>query len=118
MTKRYLFAFVVGAALVTFSACQNRQANPPTTKAEEKIPLQFATYRTPQGWGYDILVDRKVFIHQDFIPAVQGKMGFDSEAKAELAARAVMGKLKKGEKPFITVNELKALGCLPKANFQ
>jgi hypothetical protein len=45
-------------------------------------------------------------------------MGFDSEAKAELAARAVMGKLKKGQKPFITESELKALGCLPKANFQ
>jgi hypothetical protein len=97
MTKRNLFACVVMAALVTFSACQNRQANPPTTNAEEKIPLQFATYRTPQGWGYDILVDRKVFIHQDFIPAMQGKMGFDSEAKAELAARTVMRKLKKDE---------------------
>ena len=106
------------AALVTFSACQNRQANPPTAKAEEKIPLQFATYRTPQGWGYDILVDRKVFIHQDFIPAVQGRMGFDSEVHAEMAARTIMNKMKKGEKPFITQAELKVLGCLPKANFQ
>ena len=119
MTKRYLSCgLILLSACFIMPACQNNTANSPAATAQQKVPLEFATYRTPQGWGYDILVDRKVYIHQDFIPAVQGRMGFDSEAHAEIAARAIMNKMKKGEKPFITPAELKALGCLPKANFQ
>jgi len=83
-----------------------------------KVFVQYTTYKTEIGWGYDILVNKKLFIHQAFIPAVQGHHGFDSEQHAELVAKAILQKMKDGHKPFISVTELKQLGCVPASGFQ
>ena len=37
----------------------------------ESIPLHSAS-----GWGYNILVDHKIFIHQEYIPSIVGKNHF------------------------------------------
>lgn len=70
----------------------------------ESVPLHNAS-----GWGYDILVDHKIFIHQEDIPAVAGKKGFLTKEDAMKTAGLVVEKLVKGKQPSITKDDLTAL---------
>jgi len=64
-------------------------------------------------WGYDIIVDNHVKIHQPSIPGLPGNEGFKTKAGAEKVARLVISKLKKGEMPpTITVDEMKKLKAI------
>ena len=49
------------------------------------------------GFGYDIYVDNKLFIHQTTIPAVAGNNGFATKDEAEKVARKMVEKMKNGE---------------------
>lgn len=66
---------------------------------------------TDKTFGYDILKNGKVFIHQTSIPVVQGNSGFKTKAIAQKVAVLVIQKMKKGEMPpSITLLELKSCG--------
>ena len=61
-------------------------------------------------WGYDILKDHKVFIHQPGRPGFPGKQGFKTKEDASKVARLVIAKIKKGEMPpSVSQEELTAL---------
>lgn len=63
-----------------------------------------------KSFGFDIMIDNKVLIHQPFIPAVQGNQLFMSEKDAEKTAKLMIQKLKKKiMPPAISVNELDSL---------
>ena len=65
-------------------------------------------------WGYDILRDKKLFIHQPAIPGQPGNEGFKTKVSADTVAKVVIGKIKKGEMPpSVTMEELKKLNVLP-----
>ena len=70
----------------------------------ESVPLHNAS-----GWGYEILVDHKIFIHQEYIPAIAGKKAFLTKEDAMKTAGLVIEKLVKGKQPAITKNDLTAL---------
>lgn len=86
------------------------------TKAGERdddlVPVTVKAIRTAGGWGYEILTDGKVYIHQEFVPAVEGKKSFKTENDALFVANKAMEKLVKGKGklPVITVEELKQWG--------
>lgn len=64
-------------------------------------------------YGYDILKNGKVLIHQASIPGVSGNKGFDSKNNAQKVAVLVIKKIRKGEMPpTVTKEELKKLGVL------
>ncbi len=62
------------------------------------------------GWGYDIQVDGKTYIHQLYIPGISGRRGFDSKEDALLVGNKVVGKLTSSLPPGIHIDELKAWG--------
>ena len=65
------------------------------------------------GFGYDILKQGAVYIHQPIIPAVQGEAGFSSEAKAQQAAAFVLNKIEHNIiPPSVSAAELDSLGVL------
>jgi hypothetical protein len=65
------------------------------------------------GWGYDILVDGKIYIHQPNIPAIMGNNGFSSEENAQEAGEFIIQKLKNNIiPPSVTPEELDSLGVL------
>lgn len=70
----------------------------------ESVPLH-----TASGWGYEILVDHKTFIHQEYIPAVAGKKAFLTKEDAMKTAGLVVKKLVRGKTPAITKDDLAAL---------
>ena len=63
------------------------------------------------SFGYDILVNGKLRVHQPYIPCVEGNHGFASRTDATRAAEMVVVKVKKGiMPPTLTIDELKAAG--------
>jgi hypothetical protein len=63
------------------------------------------------GWGYDIVVKEKTYIHQDRIPAVSGDKPFSSREDALKVGRLMMDKLKAGKfPPAVTYREMKDIG--------
>jgi len=83
----------------------------------EMIKNSTITYQLIPGinntWGYDILVDNKMKIHQPSIPGLPGNDGFKTREDAEKVARLVTAKMKNGEiPPTITVEEMKKLKAI------
>ncbi|MBN1252000.1 MAG: DUF4907 domain-containing protein [Bacteroidales bacterium] len=65
------------------------------------------------GWGYDIYIDGKRYIHQYIIPEVSGMHTFSSKEKALKTANLVVQKIKNGIiPPFVTEKELDSLDVL------
>ena len=69
----------------------------------------YKTFQTAGGWGYDILVNDTVQIHQDFMPARAEKKGFAQQQQAKQAAILVIEKLRSGKNPAISRAELETI---------
>jgi len=68
--------------------------------------VDYKTFHTTIGWGYDILVDKRLFIHQECVPVLAEKKGFATEESAKAVARMVVHKVKNNELPTLTYGEL------------
>jgi hypothetical protein len=68
--------------------------------------VDYKTFHTTIGWGYDILIDERLFIHQECVPVLATKKGFATEESARAAATIVVHKLKNNEQPTLTYGEL------------
>jgi hypothetical protein len=63
-----------------------------------------------KGYGFNILIDKKILIHQPFIPSLQGNRGFATKTDAARTAKLMLYKLKKfGMPPTISTAELDSL---------
>jgi uncharacterized protein DUF4907 len=71
-----------------------------------KKNIDYKIIHTSSGWGYDILVDKKLIIHQECVPVLAEKKGFPTEESAKAVAKVVVQKLKNNEQPTITYDEL------------
>jgi hypothetical protein len=64
------------------------------------------------GYGYDILIGEKLYIHQPNIPAVEGNNGFSTEQKARRAAAYIIHKIKMNiMPPSVSARELDSIGA-------
>ncbi|MEI9809291.1 MAG: DUF4907 domain-containing protein [Bacteroidota bacterium] len=81
-----------------------------STTKKEKITAKF--FEGLNGWGYDILVNNVLFIHQESIPVLPGKKGFLKKEQAEQTALLIINKMKRGQPPTITTFEMKQLFSL------
>lgn len=64
-------------------------------------------------WGYDILNNGKLFIHQPHQPSKQGNIGFKSSKDANVIAEFIIHKLENNIfPPSISTYELDSLGVL------
>ena len=73
------------------------------------LPIRYTTYHTPLGWGYDVLMNDSIYIHQQQMPAVQGTRGFSSQQEAEKVANLVVDRIRKKELPTIYLRDLDSL---------
>jgi len=79
-------------------------------RGDERLKVEVLPFAMARGWGYEIKVDGKTFIHQETIPAVPGDRHFVSREDALKTGNAVMKKLLKGTLPSLTPEEVKKLG--------
>lgn len=67
-------------------------------------------FSVSNGWGYDILVDDSVIIHQESIPSYGNGLAFTEKQQAQQAANLVLKKLKtSGGLPTLSRFELKEI---------
>lgn len=89
-----------------------------TTVSEEPTEPQnqefsYETVQNENGWGYNILLDGKLFIRQPSIPSMPGNKGFADEEKAKKVAEFITYKIQNGIMPPSTnKQELDSLGVL------
>ncbi|MCU4163452.1 DUF4907 domain-containing protein [Carboxylicivirga caseinilyticus] len=87
------------------------------------IPLLFAEFTSDakfssqvftmdKGYGYEIMVNGKVFIHQEYIPGIKGYNLFESKDKAQIVADMVVNKLLHDESPTVSGEELIKAGVI------
>lgn len=70
------------------------------------------TFLTSSGWGYNILVNGKLLIRQESIPAYAGETGFPTKEQAEKAATLIINKMKRSEPPVVTTFEIQQISPL------
>lgn len=105
ISKSVFVILVLGLLVVEFKYTMLDDNN----TQDDKLPVKVLSFHTSAGWGYEIMVDGKTFIHQDYIPAVQGNKSFQSPEDALKVGNYLLEKMKKKERPFITVDELKGM---------
>lgn len=62
-------------------------------KKDSMVLLTVRPFEFNGGWGYDILADNKPYIHQDRVPAIQGRHIFLTEEDAKKAGSLVVQKI-------------------------
>lgn len=118
MNKIYLTLIII----TFFMGCNNDlknndyHINNDSIQSAYKIKLSKIKYdiiKTESGWGYDIIVDDKIYIHQKYIPAINGKESFTSPKAAKKVADYAVKKFVKTKKlPVISYQELDSLNVL------
>lgn len=104
MTKHNLIVILTAVVLSLF-ICLNAYDK----KATAGSSVKALVFHTTNGWGYDILVNDSVFIHQVRIPVVNGNWGFEKKEEAEKTAQLIINKIKKGQYPILTIFELEKI---------
>ncbi len=107
MIKQYwiVILFIVSLSVFLFSKCSEDK------KAIKGHTVKAQSFQTPSGWGYDVLINDSILIHQDNIPGRPGNQGFKTEEQALSVGNLIVNKIenKKGI-PSVNPRELDSLG--------
>jgi len=66
-------------------------------------------FRSGQGWGYDIMKNNKIYIHQPYMPAIEGEVPFSNRQSAKRTGILVVRKIRNHKSPSITKEELQSI---------
>ena len=109
----FSFVFFVVALL---NSCNNspsaQDQNAAEMASKGMVPVNASVFKTDKGWGYSIIVNNKLYIRQDIIPAVEGNQGFATKEDATKVAELVLNKMKNKEKPIVKKEDLENLGII------
>lgn len=97
---------VIGIAVAISATIWIVQLNKQNARKER---IAAKVFQGHNGWGYDILVNNTLFIHQESVPARHGKAGFPEKKQAEQTARLIINKMERGELPAVTTFELEQI---------
>ena len=107
MTTRNKYSLIaVTALLICFAVIFFR--------GEKKVSLHAEAVKTSYGWGYNVLAGERIYIKQEFIPAVPGMHGFRSADDALKVGDLVARRISEGLMPTISVRDLDSLGVITK----
>ena len=80
-----------------------------TVKNHNPQRIESRVFKVREGWGYDVLVNDTVVIHQEVVPVLQNHQGFLKKDQAEKTAQLVIQKLKSGSLPTLTKFDLEKI---------
>lgn len=90
----------------------NNSSSTPASSIQKAEP-EVRTFQDKEGWGYDIYMNGKLYIHQPHIPAVSGNKAFNNEADAQKAGELVVYKINNNiMPPSVSIEELDSIGVL------
>lgn len=107
MTIRKKYSLIaIAALLISFAVIFfNRYSD-----RDKKVFIYAEPVQTVYGWGYNIVAEKKVYIKQEYMPAVPGKRGFKSADDAMKVGNLVVEKITENKMPTITIHELDSMG--------
>ena len=70
---------------------------------------KISLFKSEDRWGYDIQVKGKAYIHQPYMPAVEGEVPFPDKKSAKKTARLVIRKIRNHKSPSVTKEELQSI---------
>src|ERR1700730_6789401 len=94
---RYLWILFPFSLIVWFTSIRK---NP-------RQDFSYSLFLGKSGWGYNILFNHDIVIHQENIPTVQTQIGFENRVQAEKAARLVIKKFLFHEAPALNKVEIR-----------
>ena|SRR5664279_3877801 len=107
MTIRKTYSLIaIAALLISFAVIFFNKGK----EQNEKVFIYAEPVQTVYGWGYNIIANNKVYIKQEYMPAVPGKQGFKSAADAMQVGNLVVRKIIDNRMPAITLHELDSMG--------
>jgi hypothetical protein len=121
MYQHKLVALIVSCSMsmtMLFAQAPSPRTQPDTSAAQFPEASAYAnsklTYKVigapKQTYGYDVIADGRLMIHQPSVPALPGNEGFKTNEDASKVAALVIGKIRKGEMPpTINTDDLKKL---------
>ena len=71
--------------------------------------IGYQIFHVRSGWGYDIIMEGKLVIHQEYIPVISQKKEFPTETKARQTAELVVSKLKNNKFPTLSETEVEQI---------
>jgi hypothetical protein len=125
-----IFLFIISVALYSCSSENKKPENEngmaqadtskprPNTYAKSSIEIKiFSNDSTADsflhGFGYNVMIDGKLYVHQPNVPAVAGNNGFKFSESAKKAGDLVAYKIKNNiMPPSMTVHELDSVDAL------
>lgn len=79
------------------------------TKSKHANHFDSRVFKVVNGWGYDILVNDTIVIHQESVPVFENHQPFPQKEEAIQTAQIVIQKLKNGEPPSLTKFDLEKI---------
>jgi hypothetical protein len=102
MTTKHNLIVIAASILIAVAV-------PVLYKAGKGNEINYRTFHQSAGWGYDIVVKGKLFIHQEYIPAIAQKKGFPAEPQARKAAQLIIYKLKNNKLPTLSLADVEQI---------
>jgi len=106
MTKKYWLMILAAIIMITAASIILVSKKNKSTGSNNMLPVVVRPLKMADGWGYEVLINDKVYIRQDCIPAIPTYKRFRTEAEAMLIANKVSDKMKHGHKPVMTIREI------------
>ena len=112
MIKNYQIITLILLLISIFASAQKvKTAKETKIQNSPKDTINIKTFKAGNGWGYDIYVKGKKYIHQENIPAIQGIRSFKTETDAKKTAELTKSKIRKNiMPPTISIKELDSIG--------
>jgi hypothetical protein len=84
-------------------------------EAVKKIKLSVEAFKLDSlnAWGYEILINGKTYIHQEFIPALEGEKRFNTREDALKVGQSVLKKIRKKQSPALSREEVSNILQIP-----
>lgn len=109
--KIILFSFII----ISISSFSQTKTKDSTNNCSTNQNIKIKTFKIDKGWGFDIYLDNKLFIHQTNIPAINGNKLFAKKKDALKIAKLMKYKICRNIiPPSISIKEINNL--LPKYN--
>ncbi|MBN2519098.1 MAG: DUF4907 domain-containing protein [Bacteroidales bacterium] len=108
MIKNFNYIITIFLIFITISSLLYILYNKKTHSQEYTLKV----FKHDRGWGYEIYKNNQPFIHQVYIPAIEGNYAFPNKSSAKKTGLLVIGKLIKNESPNITKEELMLTGII------
>jgi len=101
------------AAVVVYNVYRRNQYK------KDHVYVELRAFHTDKGWGYEILQDGRIYIHQDVVPAIASRgWGFRTKEDALAVGKKIYDRLLARQMPAMSPQEIKDMGIVPADSLQ